>query len=316
MKKKIKYSIVVPVFNEEKSLEKLTQRLVKVLNSLKDNYEIIFIDDGSSDKSLTIIKKIIHKDSKVKVISFRKNFGKSTALICGFHFSLGEIIFTMDADLQDQPEDIPLFLKKFKQGYDSVSGWKKHRYDPIDKVVVSRIFNSLATKLTGVKIHDFNCGFKAYKRESIKDLELYGDLYRFIPALISWQGFKVGEVKVNHHRRLHGKSKFGQSRLIRGIFDLFTTVFILRFLKRPLHFFGFLGLIFFLLGFLVSLYLTIIWFGGEPIGHRPLLILGILLIVVGFQFISTGLLGEMMTYFQNKSEKEKVFPIAKKIGIF
>ena len=316
MKKKIKYSVILPVFNEEKSLDELIQRLVKVLNNLKDNYEIIFIDDGSSDKSLAIMQKLSHKNPKIKVISFRKNFGKSTALICGFHFSLGEIIFTMDADLQDQPEDIPLFLKKFKQGYDSVSGWKKHRYDPIDKVIVSRIFNFLATKLTGVKIHDFNCGFKAYKREAIKDLELYGDLYRFIPALISWQGFKVGEIEVNHHRRLYGKSKFGQSRLIRGILDLFTTVFILRFLKRPLHFFGFLGLMFFLLGFLISLYLTIIWFGGQSIGHRPLLILGILLIVVGFQFISTGLLGEMMTYFQNKSEKEKVFPIAKKIGIF
>ena len=315
MKNKIKYSIILPVFNEEKSLDELIQRLVKVLNNLKDNYEIIFIDDGSSDKSLAIMQKLSHKNSKIKVISFRKNFGKSTALICGFHFSLGEIIFTMDADLQDQPEDIPLFLKKFKQGYDSVSGWKKHRYDPIDKVIVSRIFNFLATKLTGVKIHDFNCGFKAYKREAIKDLELYGDLYRFIPALISWQGFKVGEIEVNHHRRLYGKSKFGQSRLIRGILDLFTTVFILRFLKRPLHFFGFLGLMFFLLGFLISLYLTIIWFGGQSIGHRPLLVLGILLIVVGFQFISTGLLGEMMTYFQNKSEKEKVFPIAKIIGI-
>ena len=316
MKNKIKYSVILPVFNEEKSLDELIQRLVKVLNSFKDDYEIIFIDDGSSDKSLAIMQKLNHKNSKIKVISFRKNFGKSTALICGFHFSLGEIIFTMDADLQDQPEDIPLFLKKFKQGYDSVSGWKKHRHDPIDKIIVSRIFNFLATKLTGVKIHDFNCGFKAYKREAIKDLELYGDLYRFIPALISWQGFKVGEIEVNHHRRLYGKSKFGQSRLIRGIFDLFTIVFILRFLKRPLHFFGFLGLMFFLLGFLISLYLTIIWFGGQSIGHRPLLVLGILLIVVGFQFISTGLLGEMMTYFQNKSEKEKVFPIAKKIGIF
>ncbi len=316
MKNKIEYSVILPVFNEEKGLEKLTKRLVKVLANLKKSYEIIFIDDGSDDGSLTIMKKLARGNSKIKVISFRKNFGKSTALVCGFHFSLGKTIFTMDADLQDQPEDIPFFLEKFKQGYDSVSGWKKERHDPLNKVVVSRIFNFLATKLTGVKIHDFNCGFKAYKRKAIKDLELYGDLYRFIPALISWQGFKIGEVEVNHHRRLYGKSKFGQSRLMRGIFDLFTIIFILRFLKRPLHFFGFLGFVFFLLGFLISLYLTVIWFGGQVIGHRPLLILGILLIVVGFQFICTGLLGEMMTYFQNKSEKEKAFPIAKTIGIF
>jgi len=316
MKEKIRYSVVLPVFNEEKSLEELTQRLIKVFNGLQESYEIIFVDDGSQDNSFRVAEKLSRKNSKIKIISFRKNFGKSTALACGFHFSSGEIIFTMDADLQDQPEDIPLFLQEFKKGYDLVSGWKKNRHDPIDKVLVSRIFNFLAAKLTGVKIHDFNCGFKAYKKETLKNLELYGDLYRFIPALIFWQGFKVGEIIVHHKQRSFGKSKFGQSRLPRGVFDLFTIVFILRFLKRPLHFFGSLGLVFFLLGLLISLYLTIIWFGGQAIGHRPLLILGVLLIVIGFQFISTGLLGEMMTYFQNRSEKEKIYPVAKILGTF
>jgi len=311
-----KYSVVLPVFNEEKSLEELIQRLIKVFNGLQESYEIIFVNDGSLDNSWSVIKKIASKNNKVKAVSFRKNFGKSTALACGFHLSSGEIIFTMDTDLQDQPEDIPLFLEKLNKGNDLVSGWKKNRYDSADKVFVSRIFNFLATKMTGVKIHDFNCGFKVYRKEILGNLELYGDLYRFIPALVFWQGFKVSEIEINHHKRLYGKSKFGQSRLLRGIFDLFTIVFILRFLKRPLHFFGFLGLIFFLLGLIASLYLTVIWFGGQAIGHRPLLILAVLLIVIGFQFISTGLLGEMMTYFQNKSEKERTYPIDKTLGNF
>jgi glycosyltransferase involved in cell wall biosynthesis len=316
MKTKIRYSAIIPVFNEEKSLKELTRRLIKVFDDLQKSYELIFIDDGSKDNSFSILEKLSRKNSKIKIISFRKNFGKSTALACGFHFSRGEIIFTLDADLQDQPEDIPLFLKKLKEGYDLVSGWKKKRNDPIDKVIISRIFNFLTARFTGVKIHDFNCGFKVYKREVINNLEVYGDLYRFIPALAFWQGFKVGEVEVHHQRRLYGKSKFGQSRLPRGFFDLFTVVFILRFLKRPLHFFGFLGLIFFFFGLIINLYLTFIWFKGQAIGHRPLLILGMLLIVVGIQFISTGLLGEMMTYFQSKSEKEKIYPIDKTLGDF
>lgn len=314
MREKIKYSVILPVYNEEKSLEVLTRRLIRVLDNLKDNWEIIFVDDGSKDNSLEVIKKICQKNKKVKAIRLRKNFGKSTALTCGFKFSSGEIVFTMDADLQDQPEDIPKFLKKLNQGYDLVSGWKKKRKDPLNKIIASRIFNFFTAKFTGVRIHDFNCGFKAYKKEAIANLDFYGDLFRFIPALVAWQGFKVGEIEVSHSYRRYGRSKFGHGRMVRGFFDLFTIIFIIRFLKRPLHLFGIFGLLFFMIGFLINLYLTILWFSGEVIGHRPLLTLGVLLMIIGFQFVSTGLLGEMLTYFQTRAEKE--YPIAQKIGNF
>lgn len=315
MGKNIKYSVILPVYNEEKSLNELTERLIKVLNNLKEAWEIIFIDDGSTDGSFKKIKKITTFNSNIKAIRFRKNSGKSMVYSCGFRFASGEIIFTLDSDLQDQPEEIPKFIVKIREGYDVVSGWKAKRYDPFITVVTSRVFNSVASFLTGVRIHDFNCGFKAFRREAILDLNLYGDLYRFIPALIAWKGFKVGEVKIHHAPRRYGKSKYGLSKLPKGFFDLFTVVFLLKFLKRPLHLFGAFGIIFFLAGFLINFYLTIIWFSGESIGRRPLLILGVLLMIIGFQFTSTGLLGEMIVHFQENINK-KNYPIAQKLGNF
>lgn len=312
--KKVKHSIILPVYNEEKSLDELSQRLVKVLEGLQKDWEIIFIDDGSTDGSFAKIKKIVQTNPKIKAIRFRKNTGKSAVLSCGFSLGRGEIIITLDADLQDQPEDIPKLIANLDKGYDLVSGWKAERYDSLPRIFASRVFNLTASWLTGVKIHDFNCGFKAYKREVISELKLYGDLYRFIPALVAWQGFKVGEVKISHAPRRHGESKYGLTRYARAFFDLFTIVFLLRFLRRPLHFFGTLGSFFFIAGLAINLYLTALWFSGEVIGRRPLLILGVLLMIIGFQFVSTGLLGEMLVHFQSQNEKR--YPIAQKIGRF
>lgn len=314
MREKIRYSVVLPVYNEEKSLDELGQRLVKVLESLKENWEIIFVDDGSTDNSFAKIRKLVQENSKIKAVRFRKNSGKSVVYLCGFYFASGDIIFTLDADLQDQPEDIPKFIAKLQKGDDFVSGWKVRRHDPLPRVIASRVFNFVTSFLTGVRIHDFDCGFRAFRREAILGLNLYGDLYRFIPALVVQQGFQVGEVKIRHTLRRYGRSRYGLSKFPKGFFDLFTVIFLLRFLKRPLHLFGTFGAIFFAAGFFINLYLTVIWFSGESIGQRPLLILGVLLMIIGFQFASTGLLGEMIAHFQAGSKKS--YPIAQKLGKF
>lgn len=284
-------SVVIPVFNEEKSLKELYWRLVKVL---KKDFEIIFVDDGSTDNSAMKILEIKEKDPRVSLVSLRRNFGKSKALMAGFQKTKGEVVITLDADLQDAPEEIPSFLKKINEGYDLVVGWKKKRKDPFLTVFLSRIFNLFISFLTKIKIHDINCGFKAYKREVIENLDLYGDLYRFIPVLAASEGFRVAEIEVVHFPRKYGKSKYGISKFFRGFFDFFTILFLTKFKNRPLHFFGLVGGLLFLIGFLICGYLTILWFGGESIGRRPLLILGILLVIVGIQFFSTGLLGELI----------------------
>jgi glycosyltransferase involved in cell wall biosynthesis len=311
---KMKYSIILPFYNEEQSLEPLTSRITKTFGDLKQDYEIIFMNDGSTDNSLEIVREMCKKNKNLKCISFRANSGKAMVLSCGFNFVEGDIIFTMDSDLQDQPEEIPKFIEKINEGYDLVSGWKKKRFDPPDKVIASRIFNFFTSRLTGVKIHDFNCGFKAYRKEVVKTLDIYGDLFRFIPALVKWNGFKVGEVVITHAPRKYSKSKYGQRRLFRGFMDLFTIMFLLRYLKRPLHFFGIIGTIIFIIGVIINIYLSVIWTMGQQIGDRPLLILGTLMVITGLQFISTGLLGEMIAHFESKVDKN--YPISEKIGIF
>jgi glycosyltransferase involved in cell wall biosynthesis len=295
-------SFIIPSKNEEDSVSILYEEIVTVMSKLKNPYEIIFIDDGSTDNTFEELKKLNNKDKKVKVIKMRGNFGKSQALQVAFDHSKGDIIFTLDADLQDNPEEIPNFLKKLVEGFDLVSGWKKKRNDPsVGKVLPSRIINFLTRKLTGISIHDTNCGFKAYRREVVKDLNLYGELYRFIPIIAFKQNYKVGEIVVDHRARKYGKTKFGWTRGVKGILDLLTIVFLTGYMRRPGHFFGTLGLISFFFGFLVGLYITYLRLTtGGIASHQPLLIFGLLLMIVGVQLISTGLLAEMMLATTNK----------------
>lgn len=301
------FSVVIPVYNEGEDLNSLYSQLKSVLEGLGKTYEIILVDDGSTDGSFLIMEKLHGQDHRVKVIQLRRNFGKAAALSAGFSCARGKIIITMDADLQDDPRGIPNFINKLNEGYDLVSGWRFKRKDPFSRTFPSRLFNSLTATLTGVKVHDFNCGFKAYRKEVIEDLDLYGELHRYIPALAHWKGFKVGEIKVEHRPRAHGKSKYGVGRLFRGLTDLFTVMFLTKYVKRPLHLFGAVGVLLLLIGFIINAYFAILKFVlRQPIGGRPLLLLGVLLMLIGFQIISTGLIGEMIVSTRDKDEKDYV----------
>jgi len=298
-----KISILIPLLNEEESLKPLYNEIKKVLKSLSKDYEILFIDDGSTDKSLNIIKELARFDNKIKFISFRKNYGKSAALQIGFKEVTGDVVVTMDADLQDDPNEIPNLLNKLLEGYDLISGWKKRRYDPFIKKYSSRFFNFTTRFFSSVKIHDFNCGLKIYRKEVVKDVKVYGELHRYIPVLAHWQGYRISEIPVKHHPRRYGKTKFGISRFFKGFVDLITVIFTTRYIKRPMHLFGFLGALAFIAGFFVNGYLTIEWLLGNSLSNRPLLFLGMLLIIVGIQFFSIGLLGEIMVHnFQSETE--------------
>lgn len=304
----IDLSLIIPAKNEEGSVEILYQEIVDVLAKVKKNYEIIFLDDGSTDNTFQVLTRLNKVDDRVKVVKLRGNCGKSAALQTGFNHAKGNIIFTLDADLQDNPKEIPIFLEKIEEGYDLVSGWKKTRHDPsFSKVLPSRIVNFLARSLTGIKIHDTNCGFKAYRREVIENLSLYGELYRFIPIIAAKQNFRVGEVVVDHRPRKYGKTKFGWSRGVKGLLDLLTVIYLTGYVKRPGHFFGTIGLLSFSLGFVIGLYITFLRLTTGTIQDRqPLLFLGVLLIIVGIQLVSLGLLGEMITYWRQKDNPEKI----------
>jgi glycosyltransferase involved in cell wall biosynthesis len=297
-------SFVVPTLNEEPSLKKLYGLIVEHCTKAGHDYEIIFVDDGSTDGSNALLKEMHAQDSQVKVISFRRNFGKAAALMAGFDKAEGEIVFTMDADLQDDPVEIPRFLEKLDEGYDLVSGWKYPRLDPISKTAPSKLANATIRMGTGIKLHDFNCGFKAMRKEVAKEIKLYGELHRYVPVLAHWRGFSVTEIKVKHHPREFGKSKYGMRRLFRGLFDFITVVFLIRFTHRPLHFFGMLGLVPLTLGVLIDGYLAVLWLAGQSIGNRPLLTLGTLLLMIGVQFFSIGLLAEMFSYSTLSREDE------------
>ena len=298
-------SIVIPLFNEEESLRELAERIHDVCSKENIIYEVLFIDDGSTDKSLQKIKEINRINRRFKCFSFRRNFGKSAALNVGFKKSRGEIIITMDADLQDDPKEIPALVKKIKEGWDIVSGWKKKRHDPLfTKNLPSKFFNFVTRKLSGIKIHDMNCGLKAYRKEVCRDVVVYGELHRYIPVLAKEFGYATTEIPVTHHKRKYGKTKFGLSRFVKGFLDLLTIVFNSKYGKRPLHLFGLLGTLCFGAGFLVNLYLTVLWFFYHIwLGNRPLLFLGVLLLILGIQFFSIGLLGEMITK-SNISDQE------------
>lgn len=300
-----KISIVVPVLNEEQSIFPLVNEIRKVFKTIDVWYEIIFVDDGSNDKSLSTIKELSRTDKKIKFISFRKNYGKSAALQIGFKEASGEAVITMDSDLQDDPNEIPALLKKLDEGFDLVSGWKKVRQDPFVKKVSSKFFNFVTRIFSGIKIHDFNCGLKAYRKSVTESLNVYGELHRYMPVLAHWQGYSISEIPVKHHPRRYGKTKFGISRFFKGFIDLITVVFTTRYIKRPMHLFGFLGALSFLAGLVVNGYLTYLWFDNQPLSNRPMLFLGILLIIVGVQFFSVGLLGELIVH-NLKDEKEYI----------
>lgn len=298
-------SVIIPLYNEEDSVVELSIALKKVFERMKANYEVIFIDDGSTDSSFQRIKEINHLNTRFRCIKFRRNYGKSAALSEGFKASKGDYVITMDADLQDDPEEIPALISKLNEGYDLVSGWKKVRYDPFIKKHSSKLFNFTTSKLVGLKLHDYNCGLKGYRKDLVKSLKIYGEMHRYIPALAHLSGFKVTEIPVTHHPRKFGKTKFGSSRFIKGVLDLITVLFTTKYIKRPLHFFGVLGMINMILGIGIIIYLTVLkFFDSVPISNRPLFLVGILLSIVGVQFISLGLLGEMIT--KTSEEKDSI----------
>lgn len=295
-------SAIVPVFNEEESLDKFYPRLKNVLSSIDKNHEIIIIDDGSTDSSLEIIKKFALKDNSIKVYSFRKNQGKSEALSYGFKMAKGDYVVTLDADLQDRPEEIINLLNKAKQGFDLVSGWRKDRKDSIVMRLPSKFFNFLMSAFWGVHLHDYNCGLKLYKKDAVKSLTLYGGMHRFIPLLVSEKGFEVTEIPVIHDARKFGKSKYGFSKVFKDVPDMFTILFLTKYAKRPLHFFGFAGGVIFAIGIFIMLYLTVLHFLGEQIGTRPLLIFGMLLTLAGFQILFTGFLADLILSISEKNK--------------
>ncbi len=294
-------SVVVPVLNEHGSLPQLYDELVDVLDGLGLDYEILFVDDGSTDGSTELCREYVERDPRVVLVELRRRFGKATALQAGFHAARGEYIITMDADLQDDPKEIPRFLEGLEDGYDLMCGWKEDRKDPISKTWPSKFFNFVTSRASGLKLQDFNCGYKAYRREVVEGLDIYGELYRYIPVVVHAKGFRVGELPVSHRARSFGKSKYGVERFFRGPFDLLTILFLSVFSRRPLHLFGPIGVGIGLLGFIVNFYLAILWFAGQGIGDRPLLMLGTLMIVVGIQILIFGLLGEMITSATYKS---------------
>jgi len=288
-------SVVVPVYNEQKSLEELHARLRAILAQVASRSECIFVDDGSRDRSYRVLQQIRQTDPTVRIIRFRRNFGKSAALSAGFTAARCDLVITLDGDLQDLPEEIPKLLAMLDQGYDLVSGWRSQRQDPWMKRLASRLYNFTTAKLTGVRLHDFNCGFKGYRREVLDELRVYGERHRYIPVLASYRGFRIGEVKVEHAPRRYGQSKFGWDRFLGGFFTLLTVILLTRYTNRPLHFFGIVGLITALAGLAIDGYLAIerLLF-KKWLGDRPLLLLGTLLLIIGIQFIFFGLLAEMI----------------------
>ncbi len=297
-------SVLIPLYNEDESLKELHQQLRSTLNRMNIRYELLFIDDGSTDRSFQVLRDLKRMDKHVKIVRFRRNYGKSAALAVGFEKAQGNVVITMDADLQDDPAEIPALRRKLDEGYDLVSGWKKVRHDPITKTWPSRFFNFVTRLMTGIKIHDFNCGLKAYRRDVVKTVKVYGELHRYIPVLAHWEGFRIGELPVQHRARRYGKTKFGLGRFWKGFLDLLTALFTTRYLRRPLHLFGGIGLLTVIAGIVVDTVLVVQWFLGlTSLGNRPLFFAGLVLIVIGVQFISIGLLGEMISKTRALSEE-------------
>lgn len=300
-------SLVIPVYNEEESLAPLCAKLDEVLQKQDFGSEVIFVDDGSTDASFARIAELHRDYSYIRALRFRRNYRKAAALAAGFKHARGEVIITMDADLQDDPNEIPNLLAKLDEGNDLVSGWKKKRHDPIGKTLPSKVFNRVTSMVAGIRLHDFNCGLKAYRREAAEDSlpYLYGELYRFLPAIVHWAGYRVTEIPVLHHARKFGVSKFGTKRLFNGFFDLLTITFVVRFMSTPMHVFGSFGLLSTLAGGAICAYIAYLRFEFGNIQNRhPLLMLGMLLVIVGIQFFSTGLLGDMLASMSQRGERQ------------
>ena len=306
-------SIVIPLLDEEPNLRELYEKVRAVLDGLDSTSEVIFVDDGSRDGSFEIIEALCREDERIRGVQFRKNYGKAAALSVGFREASGDVVITMDADLQDDPEEIPHLLAKIAQGYDLVSGWKFERQDPLSKRIPSKLFNKVTAWMSGVKIHDFNCGLKAYRREVTQDIPVYGQLHRYLPVLARQQGYRIGEIKVRHHPRKHGKTKYGAGRFLYGFLDLLTVLLLTRYVTRPLHFFGGLGTMFATAGFAIGCYLTYLKLHyGNLMGRYPLLWLAILLMILGVQFFSTGLLGELVSSLRQTKEEYSVKKLVKR----
>ncbi len=294
-------TVLIPLYNEEESLRELYGAIAASLGPTGEPWDVLFIDDGSTDGSLEVLRSLHEAHDNVEIISFGRNCGKAAALSVGFREATGDVVVTMDADLQDDPSEIPGMVALLDEGYDLVSGWKRERHDPLSKRIPSKLFNGVARLASGLSIHDMNCGLKAYRRKVVRTIRVYGELHRYTPVLAHFAGFRVTETVVRHHARKFGRSKYGIERFARGGFDLLTVLFLRRYLTRPLHFFGMLGGLLFVAGFGIGTYLTIQKIMGEAIGRRPLLTLGILLIVVGVQFVSLGLLGEMIANLRSSA---------------
>jgi glycosyltransferase involved in cell wall biosynthesis len=288
-------SVVVPVPDEEQTVALLYDELEAALEPLGEPWEAVFVDDGSADGSFAELTRLHSGHTNVRVVRLRRNFGKAAALAAGFAHAEGDVVVTIDADLQDDPAEIPRLLAKLDEGFDLVSGWKAHRRDPLVRRALSYIFNWVTGRVSGLRLHDLNCGLKAYRADVVRGLRLYGELHRFIPVLAHYRGHRIAELPVNHRPREHGRSRYGIERYLRGFLDLLTVSFIGRYRYRPLHLFGGLGLVLGVLGFTVLVYLSVLKFEGHAIGQRPLLILGVLLVVVGLQFFSLGLISELIT---------------------
>lgn len=315
-----KLSIVVPVYNEVENVEPLYGEIAAAAGPLECRAEVIFVDDGSTDGTTERLRGLHAEHEgdggplRLKVVRLRRNFGKSSALAAGFEVARGSVVITMDGDLQDDPKELPRFLEKLDEGFDLVCGWKRKRRDPWTKVIPSRLFNAVVSLLTGIRIHDFNCGFKAYRRELVSELSLYGGLHRFVPVLAHAKGFRAGEIEVEHRPRTHGRSKYGAARFGAGFLDLLTVLLLTGYASRPLHFFGGTGLLSSLGGLGISIYLFVVWLqpGTAPIGSRPLLILAVLLMILGIQLVSLGLIGEMI--ISRQSSQREAYSVAEVLG--
>ncbi len=313
---KLQISVVVPIYNEVESLPRLIESITESLNSIGLSYEVICVDDGSQDNSVQLLKKLTRTYPCLRAIILRRNYGQTPAMAAGFNYARGKTIITLDGDLQNDPADIPMLLAKLDEGYDLVSGWRKNRQDAaLTRLLPSKIANWLIGKMTGVKLHDYGCSLKAYRSELVADMNLYGELHRFLPALAFIEGARITELPVNHHKRQYGSSKYGLGRTIRVVLDLVTVFFIKKFLTRPMHVFGSLGMISLVVGIFIGLYLTFLkLFLNQGIGDRPLLILTVVLVLTGIQLFCFGLLGELLMRTYHESQGKPIYRVREILG--
>ena len=310
----MRYSVVISVYEESGNLELLHEKLSLALKNVQGDAEIIFVDDGSKDSSFEDLKRIAKSDKRVKVLRFAKNFGKSAAMSAGFQGSSGDVIINLDADLQDDPAEVPRMLKKLDEGSDLVVGWRRVRHDGVDKTLPSKVFNAVVSRWSGVALHDFNCGFKVYRREVLEGLPLYSDMHRFLPVLAAKEGFRVAELPVEHHPRHAGVSKYGIGRTLRGLLDFISVLFLTAYLARPMHFFGTFGIISIFLSGLVALWAILLKFAGTNFVNTPLPLLAVFLFILGIQFVLLGLLAEMLTRTYYESSGRQTYRIAERVN--